>query len=76
MLEIFLEIQPLKKILEFQGWKKTAKLIQKEKKKIKPEIESMIANLQDKLYQLENKQAKSCYITKVSKFVLEKRCLS
>ena len=31
MLELFLKIPPLKKILEFQDWKKTAKLIQKRK---------------------------------------------
>ena len=29
MLELFLKIQPLKKILEFQDWKKPAKLIPK-----------------------------------------------
>ena len=31
MLELFLRIPPLKKILEFQDWKETAKLIQKRK---------------------------------------------
>ena len=31
MLELFLKIQPLKKILEFQDWKKPAKLIPKRK---------------------------------------------
>ena len=30
----------------------------KKKKKFKPEIKSIIKNLQDELYQLENKQAK------------------
>ena len=55
MLEIFLNIPPLKKVLEFQNWKKTAKLTQKN---FKPEIKSMIEKLQDELYQLENKQAK------------------
>ena len=56
ILEIFLNIPPLKKILEFQDWKKTAKLIQKEN--VKPEINPMTENLQDELYQLKNKQAK------------------
>ena len=55
MLEIFLNIPSLKKVLEFQNWKKTAKLTQKN---FKPEIKSMIEKLQDELYQLENKQAK------------------
>ena len=44
------------KILEFQHWKKTAKLIQK--RTLKPEIKPMIENFQNELYQLENKQAK------------------
>ena len=48
MLEPFLKISPLKKILEFQ-YRKTAKLIQK--RKFKPEIKLMIENLQDELYQ-------------------------
>ena len=47
---------PLKKILEFQDCKKTAKLIQK--RKVKPEIKLMIENLQDELYELENEQGK------------------
>ena len=33
-------------------------LYKKKKKKFKPEIKPMIGNLQDELYQLENKQAK------------------
>ena len=57
MLEIFLKIPPLKKILEFKDWKKTAKLILKTKK-LKSEIKPMIENLKNELYQLENKQAK------------------
>ena len=42
MLELFLKILPPKKILEFQDWRKTAKLIQKRK---------------HELYQLYNTQA-------------------
>ena len=55
-LVLFLKIPPLMKILEFQHWKKTAKLIQK--RTLKPEIKPMIENFQNELYQLENKQAK------------------
>ena len=51
MLEPFLKTPPLKKILEFQDWKKTAKLYKKEN--FKPEINLMIEKLQDELYQLE-----------------------
>ena len=55
MLEPFIKIPPLKKLSDFQDWKKTAKLIQKRKlQKITPIIE----NLQDEHYQLKNKQAK------------------
>ena len=57
MLELFLKIPPLKKVLEFHDLEKTAKLIQK-KENFKPEIKSMIENLQDELYELKNKQAK------------------
>ena len=57
MLELFLKIPPLKKMLNFQDWKKTAKLLY-EKEKFKPEIKPMTENLQDEVYQLENKQAK------------------
>ena len=53
MLGHFLKIPPLKKILEFQGWKKTMK-----KENVKSEIKPIIENLQDELYQLENKQTK------------------
>ena len=67
MLELFLKVPPLKKILEFQNQKKkTMKLVQKEnfttklvqKENFKPKIKAMIENLQNELDQLENKQAK------------------
>ena len=48
ILRYLLTISPLKKILQFQDWKKTTNLNQ-----IKP----MFENCQDKLYLLENKQA-------------------
>ena len=57
MLELFLKIPPLKKILKFQEWKKTAKLIQK--RKLQTKVKPMIENLKDELYQLENKKVKS-----------------
>ena len=50
----FLKILSLKKILEFQDWKKTANLYKKQN--FRPEIKQMIENSQDELYQLENKQ--------------------
>ena len=56
ILELFLKVPPLKKILEFQNQKKTMKLVQKET--FAPKIKSMIENLQNELYQLENKQQK------------------
>ena len=56
MLELFLKVPPLKKILEFQNQKKTMKLVHKEN--FAPKIKSMIENLQNELYQLENKQQK------------------
>ena len=56
ILELFLKVPPLKKILEFQNQKKTMKLVQKEN--FAPKIKSMIENLQNELYQLENKQQK------------------
>ena len=62
MLEHVLKIQPLKEILEFQDWKRGYQIYTK--KKFKPEIKPIIKNLQDELYQLENKQAKG------AKFVL------
>ena len=57
MLELFLKIPPLKKMLDFQDWKKTEKFIRK--RKLKLEIKPMVKNLQNGFYQLENKQAKS-----------------
>ena len=56
MLEHVLKIQPLKVILEFQDWKRDYETYTK--KKFQPEIKPIIKNLQDELYQLENKQAK------------------
>ena len=56
MLEHVLKIQPLKEILEFQYWKRGYETYTK--KKFKPKIKPIIKNLQDELYQLENKQAK------------------
>ena len=56
ILELFLKVPPLKKILEFQNQKKTMKLVHKEN--FAPKIKSMIENLQNELYQLENKQQK------------------
>ena len=43
ILELFLKVPPLKKILEFQNQKKTMKLVQKEN--FAPKIKSMIENL-------------------------------
>ena len=54
MLELFLKVPPLKKILEFQNQKKTIKFAQKEN--FEPKIKPMIENLQNELYPLENKQ--------------------
>ena len=57
MLKLFLKVPPLKRILEFQNQKtKAIKLVQKAnfKQKIKP----MNKNLQNELYELENKQTK------------------
>ena len=55
MLELFLKVPPLKK-LEFQNQRKTTKFVQKEN--FEPKIKPMIENLQNAIYQLENKQAK------------------
>ena len=49
MLGHFLKIPSLKKILEFQDWKKDYEA-SKKKKKFKPDIKPMIRNLQDELY--------------------------
>ena len=55
-LERFPKFLPLKK-LEFQNQKKkTMKFVQKEN--FEPKIKPMIENLQDQLYQYENKQGK------------------
>ena len=52
MLELFLKILPPKKILEFQDWRKTAKLIQKRKHQL----------YRDELYQLYNTQAEGAKV--------------
>ena len=52
----FLKIPPLKKLLEFQDWKKDYEAYKKKKKNFKPEIKPMIQNLQYETYQLETKQ--------------------
>ena len=48
MLEHVLKIQPLKDILESQDWKRGYETYTK--KKFKPEIRSIIKNLQVELY--------------------------
>ena len=53
MLGHFLKIQPLKKILEFQYWKKRLRSSYR-KWNFKPKIKSMIEDLQYELYQLAN----------------------
>ena len=59
MLGHFLKIPPLKKILEFQDKKKDYETYSKKNfVNFKPEIKPTIEDLQDELYQLENKQAK------------------
>ena len=50
MLELFLKIPPLKTERRLQNLCK--------KENFKPEIKPMIENLQDELYELENKQVK------------------
>ena len=57
MLRYFLNIPQLKKIYNFKNEIRLQNLCKKEN--FKPEIKPMIENLQDELYQLENKQAKS-----------------
>ena len=54
MLELFLKVPPLKKILECQKQKKAIKFVQKEN--FEPKIKPMIENLQNEPYQSENKQ--------------------
>ena len=61
----FLKISPLKKILEFQNWRKD----------YKPEIKPMMENLQDELYQLENKQVEGAKLRVNMRWELEgKKC--
>ena len=69
MLEHVLKIQPLKEILEFQDWKRGYETYTK--KKFKPEIKPIIKNLQDELYQLENKQAKGAKLRPTIRWKLE-----
>ena len=57
LLEPFLTIPPLKKILEFLEWQRTANFDCK-KGNCKPETKPMIENLQHELNQLESKQGK------------------
>ena len=59
MLGNFLKIPTLKKILKFHDWKKDYESSTK-KENLKPETKPMIQNLQDELYELENKQARGC----------------
>ena len=56
MLELFLKVPPLKKILEVQNQKKDYEICTKGN--FEPKIKPMIENLQNVLYQEENKQAK------------------
>ena len=56
MLRYFLNIPQLKKIYNFKNEIRLQNLYKKEN--FKPEIKPMIENLQDELYQLENKQTK------------------
>ena len=51
MLQLFLKIPPLKKILRLKE-----DLYQKEN--LKSQVKPMLEDLKDELYQLENKQAK------------------
>ena len=55
MLELFRKAPPLKK-LEFRNWKKDYEICTK--RKFEPKIKPLIENLQDELYQWENKQGK------------------
>ena len=56
MLRYFLNIPQLKKIYNFKNEIRLQNLYKKEN--FKPEIKPMIANLQEELYQLANKQTK------------------
>ena len=69
MLEHVLKIQPLKEVLEFQHSKRGYEIYTK--KNFKPEIKPFIKNLQDELYQLENKQAKGAKLRRTIRWKLE-----
>ena len=69
ILKLFLKIPPLRKILEFKDWK-TAKLIQK-KKTSNQKLNQWFENLQDELYQLENKQTKGAKLGAVIRYEVE-----
>ena len=74
MLEHVLKIQPLKEIFRISRLKKRLRNLH-EKKKFKPEIKPIIKNLQDELYQLENKQAKGAKLRAAIRWKLEdKKC--
>ena len=70
MLQNFLKLPPLKKILEFQDWKKDCETYTK-KEEFKPETKPIIENLQDELYQLESEQGKGPKIHTNIKWELE-----
>ena len=69
MLEHVLKIQPFKKILEFQDWRRGHETYAK--KKFKPEIKPIIKTLQDELYQLDNKQVKGAKLRATIRWKLE-----
>ena len=58
MLDHFLKILPLKKILEFQDCKRDYEIYTQ--KKFKPKFKVLIENFQDEVYQLENEQEERC----------------
>ena len=62
----FLKTPILKKILQFETKIRLQNLYKKEN--FKPEINPMIENLQDELYQLENKQAKGAKLSRLELF--------
>ena len=64
------KIPPLKKILKFLRLIKRLQNLSK-KENFKPEIKSMIENLQDELYQLENKQGKGAKLRANNRYELE-----
>ena len=69
MLEHVLKFNHSKKYQKFKTEKEVTKPIRK--KKIKPEIKPIIKNLQDELYQLENKQAKGAKLCPTIRWKLE-----